>query len=205
MTEPEQQAIAQLKQGDPAGLTGLVKLYQVRAVHAALLIVRDQGVAEQIVQDAFLQAYRKIEQFDERRPFGPWFLRSVIHAALKTTAREARFEPLEEPDGDGAARSADGSAAWWMDPDFSPPERAEQAELRKAVWQALGQLTPDQRAAVVLRYFLDESESEMIRDLDRPPSTVKWWLHAARKRLRQLLLPFYPHTVEYPEVDHEEK
>jgi len=133
MTEPEQQAIAQLKQGDPAGLTGLVKLYQVRAVHAALLIVRDQGVAEQIVQDAFLQAYRKIEQFDERRPFGPWFLRSVIHAALKTTAREARFEPLEEPDGDGAARSAGGSAAWWMDPDFSPPERAEQAELRKAL------------------------------------------------------------------------
>jgi RNA polymerase sigma-70 factor, ECF subfamily len=51
----------------------------------------------------------------------------------------------------------------------------------------MAQLTPDQRAAVVLHYFMDKNEQEMIQELNRPRTTVKWWLHAARDRLRKLL------------------
>lgn len=54
---------------------------------------------------------------------------------------------------------------------------------------ALGQLTPDQRAAVIARYFLGMSEAEMTGTLACPPSTVTWRLHAARNRLRVLLRP----------------
>src|SRR5437763_1040324 len=93
----EQQAVAHLKHGNIAGLNELVKIYQVKAVHAALLIVIDQGTAEEVVQDAFLRAFQKIDQFDDRRPFGPWFLRIVVHLALKTAAKQKRTEPLEEP------------------------------------------------------------------------------------------------------------
>lgn len=181
----EQQAITQLKQGNPDGLAVLVQAYQVEAVHAALLIVRDQGTAEEVVQEAFLRAYRKIDQFDASRRFGPWFLRSVINAALKAAAAQNRVEPLEE------AQEGNQAAAWLIDPDPGPQELVETAETREAVWQALGQLTPDQRAAVVLRYFLEEGENEMIQALDRPRSTIKWWLHAARQRLRDLLGPFF--------------
>jgi len=192
----EQQAIAQLKQGNLDGLAVLVQTYQVQAVHAALLIVGDPGTAEEVVQEAFLRAYRKIAQFDERRPFGPWFLRSVIHAALKAAARQDRFEPLEEP------QEGSRSAEWLIDPHLGPPEIAEAGEVREAIWRALGQLTPDQRAAVVLRYFLDESEAEMIQALNRPGTTVKWWLHAARQRLRDLLRPLHP-EMDRQEVEHE--
>jgi RNA polymerase sigma-70 factor, ECF subfamily len=193
----EQQAVTHLKQGNIAGLAVLVQSYQVKAVHAALLIVRDRSTAEEIVQEAFLHAYRKINQFDERCPFGPWFMRSVIHAALKTAASQARSQPLEEPpDGNGALE-------WLIDPGLSAHEIAEQTELREAVWKALGQLTPNQRAAVVLRYFLDESESEMIQQLDRPLTTVKWWLHTARQQLRDLLRPFHETEMESQEVERE--
>lgn len=63
--------------------------------------------------------------------------------------------------------------------------REVQVEVRKA----LDALAPEQRAAVVLRHFLEMSEAEMTGALHRPPSTIKWWLHTARKRLRELLRP----------------
>ena len=193
----EQQAIAHLKQGNLAGLAVLVEIHQVEAVHVALLIVRDLGTAEEVVQEAFLHAYQKINQFDDQRLFGPWFLRSVINAALKTASSQKRAEPLEEqPDGSRVAE-------WMIDPNLGPPEIVETAEAGEAVWQALQQLTPDQRAAVVLRYFLDESMTEMIRELNRPQSTVKWWLHAARQRLRQILSPYHAVENESQEVEHE--
>ena len=193
----EQQAITHLKQGNLAGLSVLVQIHQVKAVHAALLIVNDQGTAEEIVQEAFLRAFRKIDQFDDRRPFGPWFLRSVIHAALKVANSQKKIEALEEPQN--GSRTAD----WLIDPGLDPQEIAEKEEVRAAIWQALGQLTPNQRTAVVLRFFLDENENEMIQELNRPLTTVKWWLYSARQRLRLILRPYAGVEPECEEVEHE--
>lgn len=195
----EQQAIAQLKHGNLAGLALLVETYQVQAVHAALLIIGDRGTAEEVVQEAFLRAYRKINQFDDRRPFGPWFLRSVVNAALKTAVKQKRAESLEEPQNGSRA------AEWLIDPGPGLQEIAETAEVREAIWQAMEQLSPDKRAAVVLRYFLDESENEMIQELNRPRTTVKWWLYAARQRLRQILQPFHATEMESQEVECEQE
>lgn len=190
-------AITRLKQGNIAGLAVLVQKYQVEAVHTALLIIHDRDLAEDIAQEAFLQAYRKISQFDDRRPFSPWFFRIVINTALKTANRQKREISLKEPE--------DGNflAEWLIDPGSGPEALAETAELRETVWRALEQLTPDQRAVVVLRYFLDKNESEMIHDLNRPLTTIKWWLYAARQRLRKQLHKVDVKDAEYQEIDHE--
>ncbi len=193
----EKQAVAHLKRGNLSGLTVLVQTHQVKAVHAALLIVRDQGTAEEIVQEAFVQAVRKIDQFDDRRPFGPWFIRSVIHAALKTAEKQKRMQALEEPQ-EGAR-----IAEWLIDPSLAPQDVVENAEFREEIWQALARLTPNQRAAVVMRYFLDESESDMVRQLNRPLTTIKWWLHSAREKLKVNLRPLQESESESQEVDHE--
>ena len=198
----DQQAIARLKQGDLAGMAVLVENHQVEAVQAALLILRDRELAEDIVQDAFLQAYRKMGQFDESRPFGPWFLRIVINAALKAADRQKRSLPLEQP-GEGTYGVGNWTAEWLIDSRLGPEEMAETADTRASVWQAMEQLTPDQRAVVVLRYFLEKSESEMIQELNRPLTTVKWWLHAARQRLRELLKPIDLDESERQEVEHD--
>ena len=68
-TLDELSAIARLKQGDLAGMEFLVSCYQVQAVSAAYLIVRDFNTAEDIVQNSFLQAAQKIGQFDEGKAF----------------------------------------------------------------------------------------------------------------------------------------
>jgi RNA polymerase sigma-70 factor (ECF subfamily) len=65
----------------------------------------------------------------------------------------------------------------------------EYAQQKAEVAQLLESLSPRQRAAVVLRYYLELSEKEMSTALDVAPGTVKWLLNAARRRLRALLGP----------------
>lgn len=183
----EQQAINRLKQGDLDGMEPLVKIYQVRAVYAAYLITRDLKQAEDIVQSAFLQAALVIHQFDAQRAFGPWFLRSVINAAIKAARRQRRLVALDaEAEDDLKAISA-----WMLDPQPGPDQIVETEETCRLVWAALEQLSPEQRAAIVMRHFLDMKESEMTRQLGRPLTTIRWWLRVARSRLKGLLRPLW--------------
>lgn len=183
----EREAIARLKRGDIKGLEALVRRYQVQAVRVAALITRDRALAEDVVQAAFLRVYERIGQFDSGRPFAPWFLRSVAHDAVKAAARREREVPLEVEGDDEMPL-----AGLLADPAPGPVEMAEAAETRQAIRDALGRLPPAQRAAIVLRYYLDLSEAELAEELACPPGTVKWRLHTARQRLRALLRPLGP-------------
>jgi RNA polymerase sigma-70 factor (ECF subfamily) len=180
-------AIARLKDGDIEGLAELVRAYQVRALRAAYLVTRDRGVAEDVVQVAFLKAYQRIGQFDATRPFGPWFLRSVVNAAVQAANQRARMVPLE-PGGTRERHDAEPTLA---DQAPGPDLHWEAVETREELWAALGQLTPRQREAVVLRYYLNLDEAEMALQLECPPGTVKSRLSAARTRLRSLLRPTF--------------
>ena len=175
----ERRAIGRLKGGDPGGLEDLVRAHQVRAVRAAYLICRDRSLAEDVVQSAFVKVYEKIEGFDERRSFGPWFTRIVVNDAIKAASRRERTTRYEGASPD----------ALLEDPGMGPSELLEEAEERHRVWRALAKLPPAQRAAIVQRYYLGMSEAEMAGDDGSPPGTIKWRLHAARRRLSKLLRP----------------
>ena len=188
----EKLAIARLKQGDLDGMEALVKRYQVQAVSAAFLVVRDLKLAEDIVQDAFIRAAEKIDQFDESRPFGAWFLRSVINASVKAAKRQKRFVPLDDEE---TSQIAD----WLVDPDPRPELIVETEETRKLVWKALGELSAEQRSTIIMRHFLEMSETEMTLELDRPLTTIRWRLKTARNRLRSILQSFW--NSNYEEVE----
>ena len=192
----EKLAIARLKQGDLDGMEALVKRHQLRAVSAAFLIVRDPKLAEDIVQEAFLRMAEKINQFDESRPFEPWFLRSVINASTKAIRRQKRFTPLDAQDEETSS-----VADWLMDPSPRPERMIETQETRQMVWKALGELTAGQRAVIVMRHFLEMSEAEMTEELDRPLTTIRWRLKTARNQLRKLLHFFW--KSEYQEAQDE--
>jgi RNA polymerase sigma-70 factor (ECF subfamily) len=177
----EQKAIQQLKDGDIGGLEFLVDRYQVRAVRTAYLVTRDLGLAEDVVQDSFLQAYRAIRGFDARRPFEPWFLRSVIHAAVKLMQRTARQVQV----GDENDESVLAELALRVD---SIESQTEFAEVQGQIWDAMQNLSPRQRAVIVQRYYLEMSEAEMAKESGTAEGTIKWLLNAARTRLRNLLV-----------------
>ena len=178
----DQTAISRIKQGDLNGLETLVNRYQVQAMHAAYMIVFDRSQAEDVVQAAFIKAAERIHQFDEERPFAPWFFQIVVNDALKLARKQKRYVSLENLD-EPAARIAE----WLTDPGIQPEPLLEQKEMRENILKAIQSLPPEQRAVIVMQYFLDMSEAEMSAKMARPLSTIKWWLRDARKRLRSLM------------------
>jgi RNA polymerase sigma-70 factor, ECF subfamily len=188
----EQEALVRLQRGDISGLETLVMLHQVEAIRAAFLITRDRAVAEDIVQMAFVRAYQRIAQFDPARPFRPWFLRSVLNDAIKVTQRQQRTVSLESDPARAEAILQKALIARGYD----PAAQLEVAERRAIVWEAMEQLPPAQRAAIVQRYYLGLSEREMAEVAQRSAGAIKWRLHAARKRLRQLLAPYRSQVKE---------
>lgn len=184
----EEFAIARLRAGDAGGLEYLVRTYQEQALRTAYLVTRDRPLAEDIVQSAFLRFFDRVAQFDSRRPFRPYFLRIVVNDAVKAVRKARRHVSLEQHD-------AFETWSWTdlMGRVMSHPELAgERAQLREAVWSALGELPVNERAAIVLRYYGGLSDAEISHRQEVPLGTVKWRLHAARSRLKDMLSPWQP-------------
>lgn len=174
------QAIRRLKKGDIGGLEVLIARHQARAVRIAYLVTHHEPLAEDVVQDTFVRFYERVHHFDETRPFEPYFLCSVTNAALNAVGRENRLVALTEELDGPALEGLLARAA-------SVEEQVQFAQLKAEILDALGRLSPRQRAAVVQRYYLEMSEKEMAHALGAAPGTVKWLLNAARSRLRAAL------------------
>lgn len=170
----EQEAVTQMKHGNINGLSVMVERYQLRAMRAAVLITRDAGQAEDIVQNAFIRAYQRIHQLDGSRSFGPWFLRIVVNDAIKASHKSKRFVHLE-------------NEQVFEDPFPGPQDVFDEKERDEMIREALEELSAEQRAVIVMRYYLDMDEREMASVADVPVGTIKWRLHAARRRLQGLL------------------
>jgi len=182
----EREAIGRLRAGDIAGLEMLVRQYQVEAIRVAHMVVRDRDLAEDIVCAAFLRVYERIAQFDDRRSFRPWFLRCVLNDALKAAERGKRQMSL------GGDRSHREEAAPEFATELGPEGIAERRELRDAIADAVRLLTPRQRSAIVLRYYLGLTGPEIAAALSTREGTIKRRLHDGRSQLRVLLAHFAP-------------
>ena len=171
-------AVQRLKHGDIGGLETLITRYEVRAVRTAFLILQDEAEAQDVVQETFLRIYQRIRYFDETQPFEPYLLKSVFHASLNSARRNTITVSF---DGDlTEIESLLGGTD-------SPEAQMEESERSQQILSALSKLAPRQRAVIVQRYYLEMSEQEMSVSLQAAPGTVKWLLHAARARLRDLL------------------
>ena len=114
-----------------------------------------------------------------REIFAPWFLRSVVNDTLKAVTRNTRTIPLETHMPNNTASLAEA---------YTDLEaRLAQLDTNEALSVAIAQLTPEQRAVIVMRYYLGLSDIEISTKLNSTPGMVRWRLHRARKRLRDLL------------------
>ena len=178
----ERDAVARLRNGDIGGLEALVARCRVRALRAAFLVTRDRALADDVVSAAFLKAYDRIGSFDTHRPFGPWFLRIVVNDASTAVASRDRDVSLEQ--GAGGETSFEDTIA---DQGPTLEELAEKADAQYAIGGALARLSPKQREAIVMHYYLELTAAEMVDRQGTTVGSVKRHLHDGRKRLRSIL------------------
>ena len=156
----------------------LVREHQGIAFRTAYVITGSAADAEEVVQDAFVKAYRARGRFRSGEPLRPWLLAIVANEARnrrRSSARRARLslQLAEERPSGGAAPS----------PEVALLAREERAELLAAV----DRLGEEQRAAIACRYFLGLSEAETAAVLGCRPGTVKSRLSRALARLEEEL------------------
>jgi len=172
----DEAVVALVARSDEQALAELYDRFGRVAYGLALRILRDDALAEDAVQEAFLTAWRRADTFmPERAKASTWLLTLVHRRAVDLVRREERrrAEPIEaagEPAGGGATDDA-----VWL--------RYE----RERVQSALRQLPDQQREALELAYYGGFTQSELAERLGQPVGTIKSRMFSGLARLRDLL------------------
>jgi RNA polymerase sigma-70 factor (ECF subfamily) len=177
------EAIARAREGDSGAFGVLVTRYEEAAFRAAYLITRNAADAADVAQEAFVRAHAQLHTFHTQEPFRPWLLRIVTNLALNQRRSLGRRLGLLERAG--RLLSNDNAPA--------PEVLVMTDEESRTVWEAINRLGEDDRLILYLRYFLELSEAEMARVIDKAPGTVKSRLSRASSRLRSVIERDYPH------------
>lgn len=177
----EKEAIHRLKRGDITGLECIVRLYQVEAIRAANMILRDAMRAEDVVQEAFLRVYKRISTFDPNRPLRPWIMKIVVNEAYRAVVLLPEIS-LHQIVGDEEITMEDVISS----EEPLPSEAYETQEMKQHLWDALGKISPEERTLLTLRYFLGHSEQDVADILESPLGTAKWRLYKARNNLKNI-------------------
>lgn len=163
----------QVIQGSPAAFAEIFARHRERAFSLAFQYLRDREDAKDIVQEAFVKAYRNLRQFDRTRSLGTWLLAIVRNACIDLMRKRKH----ESPDGL---------------PEILPDRRADRADsltLRREVWSAMSKLSAQHREIIFLRDYQGHSYNEIAEILKIPLGTVMSRLHHARRGLMAILEP----------------
>lgn len=165
--------------GDTESFGFLVQKYQDRLYNGMVQILRNESEAEDVVQDAFVLAFSKLDSFQGKSAFFTWLYRIAYNVAITRLRRRKRGVSL---DGDEAKVRLD-----FPDGAPSPNHSIERQEEAIQLYEALDRLSSEHRSILVLREMEELDYDAIAEILDLPVGTVRSRLHRARIRLRELL------------------
>ena len=185
----EARLVERLRAGDPDAYEQVVRAYSPRMLTVARRFLNHEQDAQDAVQDAFLSAFKAIDQFQGDARFGTWLHRIGVNAALmKLRSRRRRPErsiddlmPRFHDDG----HLADAGADWAVTIDSAAGDR----ETRELVRRRIDELPESYRTILLLRDIEEQSTEDTATLLGISSSAVKTRLHRARQALRTLLDP----------------
>jgi RNA polymerase sigma-70 factor, ECF subfamily len=184
-------AVERTLAGEREAYRVLVERHSAYVYRLAYRMTGNPHDAEEVVQEAFLRAYQKLQQFAGNANFGTWVYRIAANYAID----RLRHRKSEDARRETPSRSADGETE--IDPlsllkDSAPsPERlAGSAQLAKKMKEALDALTPAERTAIVMRHWDGCGIEEIAAVLKSNSSAAKNTVFRAVHKLRQALAPF---------------
>jgi len=176
--------LVQAQNGNSEAFTQLVETYQTPVYNLCYRMMGDSGEAEDAAQETFLRAYQSLKRYDRQRPFITWLLSIAAHYCIdQIRKRRLPAIPLDVLPDEAVPDALPG-------PESASATRESQRRMRLL----LQSLNPQDRAAIVLRYWYDLSEEEISSALSLTVSAVKSRLHRSRKELARLYLEQHPET-----------
>lgn len=163
----------------------LVERYEHVVFNAALMFLRNRQSAEDVTQDVFISAYRRLASFEGRSSFATW-LRKITFNQCIDYKRRQQARPVSSFE-DGPIQVADANSV-------NPVTIAEGNELVAGVRAAIDLLGEEQRGIILLREIQGLDYAEIAEVLDIPVGTVRSRLHRARLELRDVLVRQGLHT-----------
>lgn len=188
-TDTELVALARCGDKDAFGL--LAERYQTVARRFALRLIRNEDAAQDLAQEAMLQAYLSLDSLRDPSRFKSWLCGIVLNVS-RSRLREQKvaFFSLE-----AIIEGLSFFPAPFAAPELTPEKLAEEKEQYDAVLNAVSSLPPPDRDILSLFYYAQLSLQEIMKILNIPAGTTKVRLHRARKRLKTVLQEHYPEIM----------
>jgi RNA polymerase sigma-70 factor (ECF subfamily) len=168
--------------GDPCALRTLYERYHDASFRLAYLLLRDKLDAQEVVQDAFVYAFRNLNRYDpDRGAFWTW-LRVILVSRCRNKRRRKRLAQVSLDVLEAVGRApADPKRAG------DPVRALERLDTRRAVWEALRQVSPGARDALVLRYYEGLPYAEIGEILGCSSAAARSRVVHGKAQLRELL------------------
>lgn len=173
--------VLRAQSGDGDAFNDLVVLFQSRIYGVVMQRLRNTAEADEVVQEVFLRAFRKLPQLQEAERFGGWLCQIAVRLSINRAVRRPN-ETCLEPQSFGRLQETD-------DTPFSAMIRRENIEQ---VREGLNQLGHMDRETLWAFYFEGSSLKEMSEQFKSPIGTIKRRLHTARGRLREVIGAMQP-------------
>ena len=178
VTDNDEMLVVRLQRRDPKALGELYDRYGRLTYALILRVVRDAGIAEDLVQETFLRVWNRVQGFDAQKgSIGPWLLAVARNRAIDylRSAPGRERNALEFDETDHPALYTD------MERDLLNSDQA------RRVKEAMQKLSANQRQVIELAYFEGLSQTEMAEKMGQPLGTVKTWVRTALQTLREQL------------------
>ena len=173
----DEEIVARVIEGQTALYEVLMRRYNERVYRAARSIVKDEDEAEDVMQQAYVNAYAHLRQFDHRAKFSTWLTRIAVNEALARVRRQARYEPFDE-------EAPETGETIMTRQQVDPERQAFGRELAAVIEAAVDSLPDGNREVFMLREVEGLSTAETADCLGVTEDVVKTRLFRARAALR---------------------
>jgi RNA polymerase sigma-70 factor (ECF subfamily) len=181
----DQDLVEQIRERDAHAFEQLFERYREMIRRHLMHIVRDEAIAQDLVQEVFLRVWTHVEQWNGQGPFKAWLYRIATNQALNSlrSMRRRREQPLDVPE-EWADEEGGLIPAWLVDVSaLGPDATLELREQREQIRQLIDRLPEDKREAFRLVHQMEMSIRDAADELGVPEGTVKSRLHYAKNRL----------------------
>ncbi|UMZ74440.1 RNA polymerase sigma factor [Natranaerofaba carboxydovora] len=163
--------VEKCKDGDMDAFERLFMQFSDKAYRTAFLIIRNEKIAEDAVQEAFIKCFNRIHQLKDPDAFQTWLYRTLVRTCWDLVKKEKKYVPLDEGNIQVSKKVSD----------------VDVFLTRDIIRKSMGKLKPSHRTALVLYYFNGLTTKEMSQVLGCSTAGAKTRLHRARKKLAYLL------------------